>query len=267
MANTIGTNSFDQRNDVDAYLDAFISGAGSVNPELNPKGGQERLNSIHQEVFSARATGPDPQPVNEPQDFRDCSPTRDEIQQLRRFLGEVQAKNQVRQAAPSPSNGRGKRGFKFIKNVALIVGLSFTSLNGYVYYQNCTKAGNCLWNLTLTFPQEKSGQLLQETLPQVPKPLSSDPFREGVKKAMSAVELAKMANNRKQWSVVVEHWLESIHLMNSVPRSHAKFDVAQEKAREYIDYLEYAQAKFTASQSESAALEQGSELACPKPEN
>lgn len=264
MANATGSNNFNQQNDVDAYLEAFISGTGSANSEVNlEESEQGRRNLTNQEALSPRTEYP--QRVNEPQPSKDFPPARDEVQQLRRFLGEAQAKSQVRRT-PSPWNSNLKRGLKLIKTFVVVVGVSFASINLYKYYQGCTRTNNCLWNLTLAFPQTGTKHPLQEATPQAPQPLLTEPFREGVRKATSAVVLAKTAKKRDEWDVIVDQWIAAISLMNSVPRSSSRFDLAQQKTAEYIDYLTYAQqeAKFAATQDEtSVPLEHDSVQDCP----
>jgi hypothetical protein len=264
MANTMGANNFDQQKDVDAYLDAFISGAGSVNPEVTPKPTQERLNQGKQ-YASVHAELP-----NQPDEYpglRELNSVRDELQQLRRFLGETQARNQIRQSPTASSNGRFRRGMRFINTLVLIASVSFASTKFYEYYQSCTTADNCLWNQIIAAQSEKINQSAQVVEPQIPQTLPSDPFKEAVKQATSAVELAKTAKNREEWNVVVEHWLESIKLMNSVPRSNTKFELAQEKAGEYIGYLTYAQqeAELAANREQSTNADPA-ELVCPTQE-
>jgi hypothetical protein len=262
----MGANNFDQQKDVDAYLDAFISGAGSANSEANPtKTGQEWLAQGNQQSPPLHAESPSR--LDEPPGLKELNSVRDELQQLRRFLGETQARNQVRQSPP-PSNGRLKQGIRFIKTLVLILGVSFTSTKLYEYYQSCARTDNCLWDQIVIAQSERvnqSPQPAESQTPQTPQVLPSDPFKEAVKQATNAVELAKTARSREDWNIVVEHWLESIKLMNSVHQSNTKFELAQQKAGEYIGYLTYAQqeAELAASREQSDASDPSSELVCP----
>ncbi|OCR02908.1 hypothetical protein BCD67_16665 [Oscillatoriales cyanobacterium USR001] len=69
----------------------------------------------------------------------------------------------------------------------------------------------------------------------------SDPFREGVNKAIEASALAQSAQTKEDWELVASNWQEAVKLMKSVPPSNSNHAVAQKKAIEYQKNLKYAQ--------------------------
>ena len=71
-----------------------------------------------------------------------------------------------------------------------------------------------------------------------------DPFRNAVETALEATELNGTAQTSKEWRAVAEKWQQAIELMKAVPKSHEKYEVAQQRAFEaYPTNLAYAQGK------------------------
>ena len=71
-----------------------------------------------------------------------------------------------------------------------------------------------------------------------------DPFREAVNTALAATELNETAETTEDWREVAIQWTRAIELMKAVPKSHEKYDVAQQRALEaYPKNLAYAQGK------------------------
>lgn len=70
---------------------------------------------------------------------------------------------------------------------------------------------------------------------------TTDPFRDAVNKAMNAANLTQTASNKAQWNTVASDWQQAIDLMKSVPKTHPKYQLAQQKATEYQNNLNYAQ--------------------------
>lgn len=69
---------------------------------------------------------------------------------------------------------------------------------------------------------------------------TTDPFRDAVNKAMNAANLTQTASNKAQWNTVASDWQQAIDLMKSVPKTHPKYQLAQQKATEYQNNLNYA---------------------------
>lgn len=86
---------------------------------------------------------------------------------------------------------------------------------------------------------------MEETPLQRPatESLKTEAFRWAVNRAMSAAELTQTASSKDEWSTIASWWEDAIDLMKSVPRTHPKHELAQQKVQEYQQKLEYAQSK------------------------
>lgn len=73
--------------------------------------------------------------------------------------------------------------------------------------------------------------------------LKTESFRWAVNRAMNAAELTQTASSKEEWSTISSWWTEAIDLMKSVPKSHPKHQLAQQKVQEYQQKLEYAQSR------------------------
>lgn len=67
------------------------------------------------------------------------------------------------------------------------------------------------------------------------------PFHTAVNHANQAVMLIPQASNPTDWKRIAREWEQAVELMQTVPSDHPQADVAQAKAKEYQDYLSYAQ--------------------------
>jgi hypothetical protein len=84
--------------------------------------------------------------------------------------------------------------------------------------------------------------LKDSNLPNLqPSPSQADAFRWAVNRAMSAAEVTQSAQSKNEWRTIVDWWKEAIRLMQSVPRTHPNFEVAETKVQEYQKNLAYAQ--------------------------
>jgi hypothetical protein len=81
-----------------------------------------------------------------------------------------------------------------------------------------------------------SKETLAETVAAV-----TDPFREGVNKAMAAADLAQTAKTAEDWERVEGLWGEAVKSMGAVPTLSEKYGIAQTKVVEYQKNREYAQ--------------------------
>lgn len=77
-----------------------------------------------------------------------------------------------------------------------------------------------------------------ETARAIPK---TEAFRWGVNRAISAAELTQSAQSIKEWQQVSDWWAEAVELMQMVPNSDQRYDVAVAKVSEYQTNLRYAQ--------------------------
>lgn len=86
---------------------------------------------------------------------------------------------------------------------------------------------------------------IQDSRPKMPEAETpkTQSFRWAVNRAMSAAELTQIAKTQAEWSTVATWWKEAVEFMEAVPRSHPRYDVAQEKVVEYQNNLKYALSK------------------------
>lgn len=71
-------------------------------------------------------------------------------------------------------------------------------------------------------------------------------FRWAVNRAMSAAELTQTARTQEEWQTVATWWEEAVDFMKSVPRSHERYQLAQEKIQEYQKNQQYAESQAAA---------------------
>jgi len=72
------------------------------------------------------------------------------------------------------------------------------------------------------------------------QPTEANPFRDAVNKATEAAKLTQTSKTSKEWTTVVDTWQQAIDFMKSVPESSTNYAVAQKKAVEYQNNLQYA---------------------------
>ena len=72
---------------------------------------------------------------------------------------------------------------------------------------------------------------------------SGDNFHLAVNYALKAADLTQLAQSPSQWDRVASNWQQAIALMELVEEQHPQYTVAQQKVKEYQDYLKYAQQK------------------------
>jgi hypothetical protein len=80
--------------------------------------------------------------------------------------------------------------------------------------------------------------------PEIPK---SEAFRWAVNRAMSAAELTQTAQSSEEWQQVTDWWKDAIEMMQVVPSSDARYQVAVAKITEYQNNLDYAQSKLNSA--------------------
>lgn len=220
------------KNSVDAYLDAFVSGEMS-----NHSFSSEAFKSEHaqEEPASSASTWESPTQVADGiQNFNRFAAAEKDIQHLQRFLSESHAKGK---------KPRVKRKARLLKGVVLALGLSISAVALYQYLIRCSYRGTCLWaslkntQNALTLGDEQKTSLPTATQLTGSTITTPNPFREAVNKATNAVRLGEIAATEEEWDKVVDEWLSAIRLMQSIPKSSPRYELAQEKVREYIGYL------------------------------
>jgi hypothetical protein len=105
--------------------------------------------------------------------------------------------------------------------------------------------------------QNPAIELAAESENETPAPDTDRSFADAVNAAMAASEAAQAANTLDEWQNVADLWNKAIELMKTVPESDENYQLAQQKAIEYIPNLEHALGKFsldTSCNSESLRL-------------
>jgi hypothetical protein len=88
--------------------------------------------------------------------------------------------------------------------------------------------------------------------PETERPIpKAEAFRWGVNRAMSAAELTQSAQSLKEWQQVASWWEEAVQLMQTVPISDQRYDVAVAKISEYKTNLRYAQKRAQAADQQA----------------
>ena len=94
---------------------------------------------------------------------------------------------------------------------------------------------------------------------QQPEPVRSVPkeeaFRWAVNRAMSAAELTQSAHSLKEWQQVSDWWKEAVELMQTVPSSDPRHEVAIAKVGEYQTNLRYAEKRTQEALNQPATAE------------
>lgn len=272
MTNSTGSQQANRQRDIDAYLEAFVSDREPPIAEPIAKPKERFVNSPYQsqpapalDDFQANEDYiQEPQLPSAPARFRT---SQEELQKLRQFIEEAQNRNQPRRAAAAPARRSSPRSAGILKLLLFTALISGVTLMAYRYIRNCQATGQCQWNLALplTVPDRQSPVVSQTAVGdrtplanpnslasqsqvaiqpfqvQTPPSPSSNLFRDAVNTATQAVEMAKTAKTEEAWNGIADRWLEAIRLMNAVPRSHARYELAQQKAREYTERLTYVQ--------------------------
>ncbi|VXD18129.1 conserved hypothetical protein [Planktothrix serta PCC 8927] len=76
---------------------------------------------------------------------------------------------------------------------------------------------------------------------------SSDPFKDGVRTATNAANLAQTAKTKAEWTKVAATWGQASALMKKVPQSHPQFAIAQDRVVLYATNQKVTQQKAAAA--------------------
>jgi hypothetical protein len=68
-----------------------------------------------------------------------------------------------------------------------------------------------------------------------------DNFEKAVKLAKNAAQITRTAKTKTEWYQVGKEWQKTIEMLKTVPASHPKYVIAQEKIVDYQKYINYAQ--------------------------
>lgn len=90
--------------------------------------------------------------------------------------------------------------------------------------------------------------------PEASQPIpESEAFRWAVNRAMSAAQLTQTAQSPEEWQQVTTWWKEAVELMQAVPPSDDKHEVALAKVTEYQNNFLYAQGRLKVAPNQSGA--------------
>ncbi len=93
-------------------------------------------------------------------------------------------------------------------------------------------------------PPPSPSPLTPAAPPPSPVTLASpetDVFQEAENKAISAKNIAQIAQTKEDWTLVANRWQQAINLIKAVPKSHPKYALAQKQLAEYQTGLNNAQ--------------------------
>ena len=93
-------------------------------------------------------------------------------------------------------------------------------------------------------PPPSPSPLTPAAPPPSPVTLASpetDAFQEAENKAISAKNIAQIAQTKEDWTLVANRWQQAINLIKAVPKSHPKYALAQKQLAEYQTGLNNAQ--------------------------
>ncbi len=249
MAGLSDRNHDDGRSNVDAYLDAFIAGGNKapaltkptlpepVTQKISPPAPCDDLTEPELVKQHASPVGTSVSqgstrfyPANDAiPSFKDFAVARDDMQQLLKFS---------RNSRPAGKSNRIARQGRFIRTACFAIALIVLPLGFYKHYDKCAATGTCLWSARLLGGTPSISP--PKTIVNVEKTSETvihNPFRAAVNTATTAVELGESAVTEEDWRKVTDKWLEAINLMQSVPESSPRYEIAQQKAQEYIGYL------------------------------
>lgn len=95
-------------------------------------------------------------------------------------------------------------------------------------------------------PRERAEAALAQQTP--PPCLPGNVFSQAIDEATAAANLAQSARSPQEWDLVVRKWLQAIQGMSAIPPNSSQRLFAQKKVTEYLQNLEIAIARASASQ-------------------
>ncbi|MGG6242158.1 hypothetical protein ACQ4N7_26375 [Nodosilinea sp. AN01ver1] len=95
-------------------------------------------------------------------------------------------------------------------------------------------------------PQTPTTELaVAEEVIETTVPAEDRTFADAVNQAMAAAEAAQTAKTSDEWENIANLWTQAINSMKAVPETNQNYQVAQQKAIEYIPNLDHALGKFS----------------------
>ncbi len=88
-------------------------------------------------------------------------------------------------------------------------------------------------------PDPTVGSSERSSSPLIDTPIN-DSFAEAVRIAQDAAEAGVRASTSENWYALAVQWKQASELMASVPASHPRYDIAQNRVKQYRQNSEYA---------------------------
>jgi YVTN family beta-propeller protein len=82
-------------------------------------------------------------------------------------------------------------------------------------------------------PAQISNQKAADSSGKAALNVKPDPLEAAMQQAGSAAKQGKTAQTRQEWRQIADEWWQAIGLLKTVPRSHPKYAIAQQKLEEY----------------------------------
>lgn len=105
--------------------------------------------------------------------------------------------------------------------------------------------GEATEEVTEEVTEETTDEATEETTEEVTAGdadgAAANPFSEAVNAATEAAQKTQTAQTQQQWQDVAQLWQTAIEQMQAVPEGNDNYDLAQQKAQEYQQNLQYAQ--------------------------
>ncbi len=122
----------------------------------------------------------------------------------------------------------------------LVIAINSAAIAGTVLLYACT----VIQQAPPPSPPPSPSPLTPAAPPPSPVTLASpetDAFQEAENKAISAKNIAQIAQTKEDWTLVANRWQQAIDLIQAVPKSHPKYSLAQKQLAEYQSGLNDAQ--------------------------
>lgn len=122
----------------------------------------------------------------------------------------------------------------------LVIAINSAAIAGTVLLYACT----VIQQAPPPSPPPSPSPLPPAAPPPSPVTLASpetDAFQEAENKAISAKNIAQIAQTKEDWTLVANRWQQAIDLIKAVPKSHPKYALAQKQLAEYQTELNNAQ--------------------------
>jgi predicted aspartyl protease len=132
-----------------------------------------------------------------------------------------------------------------LRNTTLAVLSSCFALSSLACSQGSTETSTSATAL----PPSPSASVSPSSPPRAVKttttstPSGRDPYAEAIDFASSAINFSKSAMVKEDWVMVASRWQEAVQYLQTVPKSHQKYQEARAKLPQYKRFLAEAQLK------------------------